>query len=74
MVRDKKYYIKQLAKYSRLSMKYWLQLNDKVNRTNFSQYLRLSFRYASARKRHYLAFITASKFMTDQELEEFNVM
>ena len=74
MGKDKKYYIKQLARYSRLTNKYWSQLNDKANRVNFSEYLRLSFRYTSARKKQHLAFITATKFLTDKDLEEFNIM
>lgn len=74
MVKGKQYYIKSIARYSRLAKKYRLQLNDKANRVNFSQYLRLSFRYTSARKKQHLAFITATKFLTDKDLEEFDIM
>lgn len=73
MVKDEQYYIKQIARYSRLTDKYWSQGNNGVYKTNFAQYLRLNFRYSIARKKQALVCIAATKFLTEQELEELNI-
>ena len=73
MVRDKQYYLKRIARYSRLAEKYWSQGSDEIYRTNFAKYLRLNFRYSIARKKQALVCIAATKVLTDQELEELNL-